>query len=98
MVPEFTIHDRLRKARECAGLEQAELATRMGVSRGTIGNNESGKVSVRPITIAAWALATGVDREWLEHGNVPPTGGGDSENERTDVTVLYPRSMLAAVA
>lgn len=94
MVPEFTIHDRLRKAREIAGLEQAELAERMGVSRGTIGNNEAGKVNVRPITIKAWALATGVDVRWLETGRatISPDDGGS-------VTVSYPQApRLLAVA
>lgn len=95
MVPEFTIHDRLRKAREFAGLEQAELAERMGVSRGTIGNNEAGKVSVRPITIKAWALATGVDAHWLETGRV-----AISPDDGSSVTVSYPQAprLLAAVA
>ncbi|MGN7134599.1 MULTISPECIES: helix-turn-helix domain-containing protein [Rhodococcoides] len=69
-VPRFTVHDRLKKAREAAGLDQRELAERMGVSRGTISNYEadSGK-SLRKIVINAWALATGVPVEWIESGD-----------------------------
>lgn len=71
-MPGFTLQDRLRKAREYAGLDQQQLADRMGVSRGTVGNAEHGKVKVRAITIRAWALACGVDATWLEHGTTPP--------------------------
>ena len=90
MIPEFTINDRLRKAREIAGLEQSELADRMGVSRGTVGNNESGKVSVRPITIKAWALATGVDAHWLETGEtISPDDGAGVIVSETESATLY---------
>ncbi len=44
-VPAWTVADRLRKAREHAGLEQAQLATDLGVSRNTVGNYEGGKVT-----------------------------------------------------
>lgn len=77
-VPQFTVGDRLRKAREVSGMDQGELAEAMGVSRKTIGNNESGGVTPRKIVIRAWALATGVDAEWLETGEDPadPHGPG----------------------
>lgn len=78
-VPQFTVGDRLRKAREVSGMDQGELAEAMGVSRKTIGNNESGGVTPRKIVIRAWALATGVDAEWLETGEISdpgPDGGG----------------------
>lgn len=78
LVPEFTIGDRLRKARETAGMDQGELAEAMGVSRRTVSNNESGHVKPRVIVIRAWALATGVSVEWLESGKVPEGGGPDS--------------------
>lgn len=62
-VPQWTVADRLRKAREWAGVEQAELAERMGVSRGTVSNAETGRRAVRLITLKAWALETGVPVE-----------------------------------
>ena len=70
-IPKFTIADRLRKAREVAQLEQIELAERMGVSRGTVSNNETGRVEPREIVIRAWALATGVDADWIRTGIRP---------------------------
>lgn len=76
VVPRFTVADRARKAREYAGLEQGELAVRMGVSRATISNLERGLVlRPRPIVLNAWALATGVDRSWLETGQAPGVPG-----------------------
>ena len=78
-VPTFTLSDRLRKAREHAGLEQAELADKIGVSRNTIGNAERGQRSVRKIVVNAWAMATGVSRHWLETGQAPPELGGPAD-------------------
>lgn len=77
LVPEFSQADRFRKAREVAGYEQAELADVIGVSRGTVSNVERGTVGVRRITVNAWALATGVDRAWLETGQAPAGPGPD---------------------
>lgn len=91
VVLEFTLQDRLRKAREHAGLDQQQLADRMGVSRGTVGNSEGGHVKVRPITIRAWAMATGVDPHWLETGEVPISpddGGAVTVLSRTSLRLL----------
>lgn len=60
--------DRLRKAREDAGLSQAELALSIGVSRNTVGNAEIGDRTPLEITLRAWADATGVPLEWLKSG------------------------------
>jgi transcriptional regulator with XRE-family HTH domain len=60
--------DRLRKARETAGLDQAELAELMGISRASVTNAEKGHHGVRKIVLNAWALATGVPVSWLETG------------------------------
>ena len=79
-VPSWTIFDRLRKAREHAELEQAELAEAIDVSRATISNYERGNVSPRKIVVRQWALRTGVPFEWLMYGTedprpVDPDGG-----------------------
>ena len=42
LIPTWTIADRLRKARESAGLEQNEPALAAGISRATISNSERG--------------------------------------------------------
>ena len=76
-VPEWTVQDRLRKARESAGLEQAELAARIGVARTTIGNYERGITPPKRPLLLSWALATGVPSDWLESGKESPDGDGE---------------------
>ena len=41
-VPEWSIEDRLRKARDLTGLDQDEFAELIGVSRGTVSSYERG--------------------------------------------------------
>lgn len=68
IVPQWTMADRLRKARETAGLEQDALAKELGVSRNTVSSYERGKVAPRRPVLIAWALRTGVPLAWLMHG------------------------------
>ena len=70
LIPQLTLGWRLRMARATTGLSTRDFAERIGVSHGTITNAENDKRSVRPITLNAYALATGVDRTWLETGVV----------------------------
>lgn len=86
-IPEFTLGDRLRKARELTGLTVRQFADEIGVSHGTITNAEGDRRSVRPITIKAYAMRTGVPVEWLETGLAPalppgPDGWAHSESNR----------------
>lgn len=79
-VPTIEIRHRLRIAREFAGYERDELADKIGVSRNTIGNAESGRSKPRKIMMNAWALACGVPASWIitgePHGDGPgPTSG-----------------------
>ena len=75
-IPEWTVSDRLRKAREFAGIDQFELARRAGLGRNTISNYERGAVTPRRANMLAWAMATGVPIAWLENGETPQSGGG----------------------
>ncbi len=89
-IPAFTVADRLRKAREFVGLDQAELAADIDVSRATIGNYETGRVKPRVIVMKAWALRTGVPLGWLQTGAAasphPPEGdGGLTARARPDL-------------
>ncbi len=66
-VPTWSLGDRLRKAREFAGMEQDELARRIGISRGTVSNYELGR-GVRPpkvVVLRAWAHECRVPYGWL---------------------------------
>lgn len=64
-VPAWSVADRLRKAREHAGLDQRQLAARAGISRGTVSNAERGVGIPNLTTLLAWAHATDVDVAWL---------------------------------
>lgn len=75
-VPEWNLQDRLRKARESAGLDQAELADRIGVARTTVGHYERGLTTPKRPLLLSWALATGVPSDWLETGKESPDGDG----------------------
>lgn len=68
LVPEWSLGDRLRKARSLTGMTVSEFAEAIGVSDRTINNAEGDKRAVRKITLNAWAMATGVSLEWLETG------------------------------
>lgn len=66
-VPTWTLGDRLRKAREFAGLEQGELAAAIGISRGTVSNYEleRGQKPPKMIVLRAWAHECRVPFTWL---------------------------------
>jgi transcriptional regulator with XRE-family HTH domain len=78
-IPEWTIQDRLRKAREEAGMTQRELADAIEVAKTTVSNYEAGATTHhRGIVLTAWARATGVPSEWLRWGaNPAPKTPGD---------------------
>lgn len=94
--PPILLRQRLRIAREHAGLEQDELADMIGVSRNTISNAESGKVHPRRITLNAIALATGVPVSWFlegdEDGQSGPGGGAGQPDPPgpTPITAVAP--------
>lgn len=61
----FTLGDRLRKAREVAGISSAEMAEHLGVHRNTIGNFEHDHQEPKLAYIRAWASVTGAPLTWL---------------------------------
>lgn len=63
-----TLRNRLRAAREHAGLNQAALSARTGLSRTTIIRAESDNHSPAQSTVCLWAVACGVDSHWLLTG------------------------------
>lgn len=107
-IPHFTIHDRLRKARESAHLTQGELAHRTGISKGTVSHYEGGMTSagrLKAVYLKEWALATGVDLDWLRFGDSGPDGGDTQVRRPTSrkvgepvVGVVLPFDSVAAAA
>ena len=93
-VPSWTLGDRLRKAREHAGMEQSELAHRIGISRNTVGNYEldRGQRAPKVVILRAWAHECGVPFEWLvgEPGfrRATDTQHGSGRDTREDVDTL----------
>jgi len=67
-VPEWSITDRLRKARDLTGLDQDEFAELIGVSRGTVSSYENGSEHHKRPYLLAWAIGSGVSYEWLVTG------------------------------
>lgn len=97
-VPQWTVGDRLRKARTTTGLTAKAFADEIGISTKTALDAESDKRAPRRITLLAYAMRSGVPVEWLETGNAPqPKPGGeglytarDSNPEPADSAIAHP--------
>lgn len=63
-----TIGDRIRQARKAAGINQAALAGRVGVTQPAVANWESGVHDPRRLMLAKLADALSVPLEWLAEG------------------------------
>lgn len=72
-IPAFTTGDRIRKARETAGLDQAELAEVTGIARSTISNYERNITRPSRAYVKSIGLATGVDHRWIWSGDLDLT-------------------------
>ncbi len=59
LAPEFKIAGEMLRARQRAGLSQAQLAQRMGTSQSTIARLESGQTLPSTKTLLRYAEATG---------------------------------------
>lgn len=67
-----TLGERLREAREAAGMGQHSLARASGVSQSHISNVESGKrAELGPSVVSALAASLGVSLSWLMTGQGP---------------------------
>lgn len=72
LIPEWTLADRLEKARRRTRLSRQELADRLYVSKQTIINYESDDYPSRrqERTLRDWARECGVSLEWLKNGDL----------------------------
>lgn len=75
-IPALPPELRLEIARRTIAASQREFAEQLGVSKNTVQRAESG-YPIKRSTLLAWAMVTGVDLDWLEHGTVPTDGGPD---------------------
>ena len=69
--PQWTMSDRMWKARKDAGLTAAEIAEVIGISRKSVTNYETGTTKPLKPILRAWAEVTGTYVEWLEDGVAP---------------------------
>jgi transcriptional regulator with XRE-family HTH domain len=74
VVPEWSLADRLIKARRWAGLEQEDLAADFGMTRQAISKWERGTSIPRLVVIKQWAARTNVSLDWLLGEPVPTSG------------------------
>jgi transcriptional regulator with XRE-family HTH domain len=65
VIPQWTVPDKIRKAREYAGLSQQELADRLSVTRTSVINWERGHTRPLRLILRLLAAETGVDEQWL---------------------------------
>lgn len=70
--------ERLRKAREAAGLSAEELATRLGVSVSSIRAHENGQNGIRPHRAGAYAQALKVTPAFILYGDKATHGEAPS--------------------
>ena len=82
-IPEWTLADRLAKARKHAGLEQPELADRIGIARSSLSAYENGHRTPRRPVLLSWSLATGVPLAWILHGSTDQQEGLSICNDDT---------------
>jgi transcriptional regulator with XRE-family HTH domain len=67
-IPQWTLGDRIRKAREVAGLEQQDLADALYMSRAAVSSWENSHSQPAPRKLAVIASVTGVSASWLLTG------------------------------
>lgn len=89
--PTWTVGDRLRKAREGAGIKVADMADRLGRERNTITRWERA-THAQMMVIRLYALETGVSASWLAGNDPDAPEGGEPVTEA--VTVWEPARLL----
>jgi transcriptional regulator with XRE-family HTH domain len=75
-IPEWTLGDRLRKARTLTDLTQRSFAHQLGISEDSVKRYESMKFPIPRGLLLGWAVACGVDPVWLETGRDEDGEGG----------------------
>lgn len=73
VVPEWTLPERIKKAREYAGLSREELAALLATHENTVANWERGDTHPTQRKVRAVAAACSVDGDWLWDGDLHAT-------------------------
>ncbi len=76
--------ERIRFARKWAGLNQDEVATRLGLSRASVSNWELG-LGIKRKNLVRFAQAVGVSPEWLITGEPTLAPKGEKSSDRLPV-------------
>ena len=76
-IPQWTVGDRLRKAREDSDLGVEQIATMLGRNRNSVTRYERAS-TVDLLVVRAYADITSTPMEWLLTGFGPEDGGGDT--------------------
>jgi transcriptional regulator with XRE-family HTH domain len=109
VVPEWTVGDRMIKARTVADLSQEQMGEYLGLSRVTLSRYETGHNRVPLTVLRLWAMRCGVPLDWLRYGDAPPLPevtagpkprpkGPKRPNRRTSTGWLIVPHRLAAAA
>jgi transcriptional regulator with XRE-family HTH domain len=93
--PEFSLGDRLAKARAAAGIPQERMGELLGCSRRTIVRYESGSAHVPRSVVLAYHVATETDLAWLETGVASWCTPRDLNPEPTDSGSALPVPLFA---
>ena len=97
-VPQFNLAHRLGLARQVAGMKRKEMAEVLDVTPQSISNYELGNSTPSKLQLNAWAVATGVDVEWLKTGEAQPEtprGGPETGTLDYNPVVSLPRDSFA---
>ena len=70
MTDKQKLAERIREARELAGLSQGQAAKQLGFHRPTISEIEAGRRNVKAEELTAFAELFGVETSWLINGEV----------------------------
>ena len=78
-----SLSERVKKARKAAGLSQAEMSRRLGISTAAMSMIETGQTkTLKASTLTALERVTGYSGEWLVSGRGPEKGGTSSQVDR----------------
>lgn len=91
-IPTWDLADRLNKSLRHADVSVQQMADYLEVHRNTISAwlHGRGKAPTRAMLVS-WAVATGVDYEWLAHGKEPDDGPGGGSSANTPIPPTYLR-------